>query len=50
MDDQYAFLSGLVAADFNQWIQGAPIIAPAGLFLRITNGGGVNQDVGIVYT
>ena len=42
--------AGVVAADFNQWIQGAPIIAPAGLFLQIRNGGGVNQDVGIVYT
>ena len=42
--------AGVLVADFNQWIQGAPIIAPAGLFLQIRNGGGVNQDVGIVYT
>ena len=41
---------GVVAADFNQWIQGAPVIAPAGLFLQIRNAGLVAQDVGIVYT
>jgi len=42
--------AGVLVADFNQWIQGAPIIAPAGLFLQITNNAGVNQPIGVVYT
>ena len=42
--------AGVLVADFNQWIQGAPIIAPAGLFLQITNGGAANQPIGVVYT
>ena len=42
--------AGVVASDFNQWIQGAPIIAPAGLFLQIRNLGAVNQDVAVAYT
>ena len=42
--------AGVVVSDFNQWAQGAPVIAPAGLFLQITNGGAGTQAVGVVYT
>ena len=42
--------TGAVASDFNQWIQGAPCVAPAGRFLQIQNNGAANQAVGVVYT